>query len=248
MEAIKGFIDMLDWPGIIVGAVIGVIIPVLFNQVQSFFRKNRKKYCLSKSLASSSVYQQTDDGGLKIRVSYNDTEVEGPLSILSIRLRNDGSEDLAFSRRFNYLKLVIDELEVLDVSVSSSIAGVNPAVFLGGEGNYGLKWDLLKVDECFFVRVVAKGEINDLSAIKFEVRADGLNQIKTPEYKVNEVMKPVLLAAAVCAILTFIIVPASLSFVEIMSMRAFMLIVDAFSVLLILVSALLQRIKWMKEQ
>ncbi len=248
MEAIKGFIDMLDWPGIIVGAVIGFIIPVLFNQVQSFFRKNRKKYCLSKSLASSSVYQQTDDGGLKIRVSYNDTEVEGPLSILSIRLRNDGTEDLMFSQRFNYLRLVIEGLDILDISASAGIAGVNPSILQGGENKYELKWDLLKSEECFFIKVVAKGEINDVSAVKFEVRADGINQIKTPEYSVKEAMIPILIINIVIAVPIILFMPASMPFIGSVSMKFAMLIMLVILTLVSLAGALSNRIKWMKEQ
>lgn len=248
MNAIKEFLGRVDFPVIVFGAVVGIVLTILYNQVISFFRSKRRKYCLSKFLVSSSVYQQTDDGGLKIRVSYNNTDVDGPLSILSIRLRNDGLEDLVFSQRFSYLRLVFDGLEVLDVSVSSMIPGVNPIALLRSEGNYELGWDLLKTDECFFLKVVAKGEIKDISAVKFEVRAEGINQIKSPEYRVNEAMIPVLAAVSILAIPVALFWPNSSSFLGLMPMKVLLLIVFAFMILLFWVGALSRRIKWMKEQ
>ena len=178
MESTKVLLDNLNFTELIVGGVIGAVITLLLNRALSFFRMKRSKYCISKSLVSSSVYQQTDEGGLKIRVLYNDREVGGPLSILSIRLRNDGAEDLFYSQRVSQLLLCLDDLEVLDLNVSAETEGVKPEVIRQDDGKFELRWDLLKRDESIFIKVVAKGEVKDISAVKFEIRADGIDQIK----------------------------------------------------------------------
>ena len=105
----------------------------------------------------------------------------------------------------------------------------------------------MKRDESFYLKVFILGEISDMSAIKFDVRADGINKIKTPEYRVSETMKPVLFASALCVVFTFFI-PQNLSFMELMSMRLFLWVGLVILDLLLWVVALKRRIQWMKEE
>lgn len=245
------FFDVLDeWKifDYVIAGAIGAVVTFLFNMVVSFFRIKRKKYSLSKSLVSSSVYEQTEEEGLKIKVLYNNIEVDGSLSILKICIKNDGMEDLVYSKTIKNLFLNFDGIDVLCVSVSSEIVDVQPVVIPVGVEKYEIKWDLLKCDECIIIKVVAKGKEMDFSKMKFEIRADGISKIKTPEYKVNEVMRPILVSDLIIVALILLLYPSSASFVGIMPMKVFMLLILAIMTIMLWVSALLKRIKWLKEQ
>ena len=232
----------------VIGGVIGAIIAVLINCILSLFRMKRKKYCISKALVSSSVYQQTNKDGLKISVSYNDKEIDGQLSIMTVRLRNDGEEDLMYSQRVSHLFFVLDGFKAIDVSVYADIEGINPIVSLRSDGYYELKWDLLKRDESLFIRIVVEGEPKDITTLKFDVRADGINDIKTPEFKVMDLMGPAFVTVTLIGIPVALFWPADESFVGIMPMKVFLLLSLLFFALFVLIMALIRRIAWLKEQ
>jgi hypothetical protein len=248
MDFVFAFLDKWNIVDYVIAGVIGTIIAFLLNIVISFFRDKKKKYCISKRLVSSSVYQQTDEDGLKIKVLYNDKEIEGPISIIKLCIKNDGLEDIAYSKRIRKLFLSFNDVDVLDLSVISEIADVKPVVNPINDGRYEIKWDLLKRNESIIIKVVAKGNEFDISNVKFEIRADGINEIKTPEYKVNEVMSPVLLVDFIIIVPMLLFYPSSESFVGIMPMKVFVLIILVFMTIFLWVTALLKRIKWLKEQ
>lgn len=248
MDFVFAFLDKWNIVDYVIAGVIGTIIAFLLNIVISFFRDKKKKYCISKRLVSSSVYQQTDEDGLKIKVLYNDKEIEGPISIIKLCIKNDGLEDIAYSKRIRKLFLSFNDVDVLDLSVISEIADVKPVVNPINDGRYEIKWDLLKRNESIIIKVVAKGNEFDISNVKFEIRADGINEIKTPEYKVNEVMSPILLVDFIIIVPMLLFYPSSESFVGIMPMKVFVLIILVFMTIFLWVTALLKRIKWLKEQ
>lgn len=248
METIKDFLERWDILGFVVAGFISAIIALLIKGFSSLFNMKRRKFCISKALVSSTVYQQTDKDGLKITVSYNNEEVDGSLTILKIRLRNDGAEDLMYSQRISRLNVVLESLDVVDVSVESSIDGVNPSVHAIDRCKYEIKWDLLKRDEFFYICVVAKGEVKDMTGVKFDIRADGINSIKTPEYKVSEVMIPVWAAMALVIIPIILFWPAKEMFLDIFPMKWLLVGSMVIMALVFWIGALKQRIRWMKEQ
>jgi hypothetical protein len=248
MDSIINVLDEWSIIDYVIAGLIGAVIAFLFNMVISFFSIKRKKYNLSKSLVSSSVYEQTEEDGLKIKVLYNNIEVDGPLSIMKICIKNDGMEDLVYSKRIKNLFLKFDDMDVLCVSVSSEVVDVLPVVIPIDADKYEIKWDLLKCDECIMIKVVAKGKEIDFSKIKFEIRADGISKIKTPEYKVNEVMRPILISDILIVVPILLFYPSSTSFIGIMPMKVFMLLILSIMTIMLWVTALLKRIKWLKEQ
>ena len=88
METIKAFLERWDILGFVVAGFISAVMALLIEGFRSMLNMKRSKYCISKALVSSTVYQQTDKDGLKITISYNNEAVEGALTILKIRLRN----------------------------------------------------------------------------------------------------------------------------------------------------------------
>ena len=248
METIKAFLERWDILGFVVAGFISAVMALLIEGFRSMLNMKRSKYCISKALVSSTVYQQTDKDGLKITISYNNEAVEGALTILKIRLRNDGAEDLMYSQRISRLSVILEGLDVVDLSVESSIDGVNPSVNQIDPCKYDVKWDLMKRDEYFFICIVVRGEVKDMSGVKFVIRADGINQIKTPEYKVSEAMIPVLIAAALLIIPIIIFWPTRNMFLDIMPEKWLYVGCMILFVLACWIAALKQRIKWMKEK
>lgn len=248
MESIKDFWGGWNLLEFVIAGLIGAVIAKLFELFISFFRMKRKKYCISKCLISSSVYRNTDEDGLKITVTYNNKVVGEPLTVIYIRMRNDGSEDLMYSQRVNLLQMCLEGLSVLDVSVFSKTEGVNPSVIPVEDGKYELKWDLLKCDESFVIKVVLMGEMKDISAVKFDIRAEGINQIKSPEYRVRDVMLPVLVGGAIAIIPFMVFMPEPESNGDFVPLKPLLLICWAFMVLIVWIVALSKRIKWLKEQ
>ena len=247
VNSIIEFLKRWDILGFVIAGFISVIIALIINGLKSLLIMKRERYCVSKKLISSTVYQGTEDAGLKIDVSYNGKRVEKPLSVIMIKLKNEGEEDLLFSQRFSRPIFVSAlGLDVVEMTVFSELEGINPSISEESEGKFVLSWDLLKRDESFYLKVFILGVISDMSAIKFDVRADGINKIKTPEYKVSETMKPVLLASVLYVVFTLFI-PQDLSFIELMPMRLFMLVGLVIIDLLIWVASLKRRIQWMKE-
>lgn len=140
------------------------------------------------------------------------------------------------------------ELDLIDVSVETDVNGVNPAITALADGMYDIKWDLLKSDEYFYIKVVVKGEVSDMSGIRFEIRADGINHIKTPEYKVSEAMLPVWSAVALIIIPVILFWPSREMFLDILPMKWLLVGSMIIFALAFWIGALKQRIRWMKEK
>ena len=153
-----------------------------------------------------------------------------------------------YSQRISRLSVILEGLDVVDLSVESSIDGVNPSVNQIDPCKYDVKWDLMKRDEYFFICIVVRGEVKDMSGVKFVIRADGINQIKTPEYKVSEAMLPVLIAAVLLIVPIIIFWPARNMFLDIMPEKWLYVGCMILFVLACWIAALKQRIKWMKEK
>lgn len=248
METIKALLEKWDILGFVVAGFIGAIIMLLIEFIKSLFSMKRKKYCISKALVSSTVYQQMKKDGLKISVSFNDVEIEDSLTVLKIRLRNDGAGDLMYSQRISYLHMILEGLDVVDVSVETDIEGVNPHIVAVGDNKYEIKWDLLKRDEYFYIKILAKGEIKDMSGVSFDIRADGINQIKTPEYKVVYEMIPVLGAVVIVVIPIMLFLPPGEMFINLFPMKWLYVGCEVLLVIVFLIGALKRRRQWVKEK
>ena len=248
MSGIVDFLRQWDILGFAIAGFISAVIALAFKGTKSFFVMKRKKYCISKKLLSSTVYQNMDKDGLRISISYNGRECQGPISILKIRLSNDGEEDILYSQRVSHLHLLFEDLTIIDVSAFADIDGVNPSLSLLNDNRYDLKWDLLKRDEYFYIKLVVDGEVDNICSLKFDVRADGIDNIKTPEYKAKEVMLPLLGAYALFAILVALFFPKTDMFIDIIPMKWFSLAIIFIFVLVVWIAALNRRIKWLREE
>lgn len=97
IDVLKG----MEWPSIIIGAVIGALIPVLFKWIISLFRTRKEKYHLSLCLKESASYKTMNDGDVAVDVRYKGEIYNDLLSIIEIGLVNDGLEDISYVNRFD---------------------------------------------------------------------------------------------------------------------------------------------------
>ena len=78
---------------------------------------------------------------MKIKVLYKDKEVDRPISIIKLYIKNDGQEDIVYSKRISKLLLCFIDVDVLGISVISEIADVKPVVNPINDRRYEIKWD-----------------------------------------------------------------------------------------------------------
>lgn len=249
MKDLYDFLRQYDWLGFIITGLVGAFLSFLFSKLNSLFVIKRKKRCISKCLISSDIYRNLEKDGFKITVSYKDIIFEKPVSVLKIRLRNDGEEDILFSNCFSrnvYLRL--DNHNIVEVTVSSDSEGINPKAEYINDNRWDLSWDLLKKDECFYVTIIVADEVKDLSGVNFDIRAEGISQIKTPEIRVKEAMLPMLKAAVILAIPIVVLVPNVESPFADISLKLFLLLILAFCVIFFWIIALYERIKWLNDR
>lgn len=181
IDVLKG----MEWPSIIIGAVIGALIPVLFKWIISLFRTRKEKYHLSLCLKESASYKTMNDGDVAVDVRYKGEIYNDLLSIIEIGLVNDGLEDISYVNRFDG-----------PIQIQSSAYKIVDAQYIGNpdikanislaEGSVQIEWGLLKKDEMIIVRLVGvylgeeeqrKERISFYDSLSFSVRSDCVDYI-----------------------------------------------------------------------
>jgi len=181
IDVLKG----MEWPSIIIGAVIGAFIPVLFKWIISLFRTRKEKYHLSLCLKESASYKTMNDGDVAVDVRYKGEIYNDLLSIIEIGLVNDGLEDISYVNRFDKPILVqscayriVDAQYIGDPVIKANISQAEDSV--------QIEWGLLKKDEMIVVRLVGEylgGEeqrqerISFYDSLSFSVRSDCVDYI-----------------------------------------------------------------------
>lgn len=66
------------------------------------------------------------------------------------------------------------------------------------------------------------GEVNDMSGVEFDIRADGINRIKTPEFRVSDVMVPTWGSVALIIIPVILFWPAEEMFLDGLPLKWFL--------------------------
>ena len=205
----------------------------------------RKPYNISKKLVSTTVYDNREEGDFSITVKYRGEYFNSPLTLLRIRLLNDGQNDFFFSQRCSRpICISIPDIGIVDYYTEAD-SDIQP-VLKCENGKYRLSWSLLKVDESIDIVFVAKTSKISMSDIDFDIRADGINRIKSPEYRVWPQLWPILIASALMGLLILLIPSKSMIF-PFMSERLFCFIVVIGADLLFIILTLIRRIQWLKE-
>ena len=105
----------------------------------------------------------------------------------------------------------------------------------------------MKKDEYIDLVIVAKGKEVVAENVNMTVRAEGIEKIKSPEYRVWPQLWPTLLATSIFSVLMWFLMPAKITFIPMIPENVFwtgffLLMIPAYTILV-----LVKRIRWEKE-
>lgn len=86
---------------------------------------------------------------------------------------------------------------------------------------YDLTWSLLKKDEYIGLVIVAKGKDFSAEQVKMTVRAEGIEKIKSTEYRVWPQLWPVSLAILISAVFSWFVMSAEVTFIPLIPQNVF---------------------------
>lgn len=249
MDSIKEFLQQWDLLGFVIAAVISLLIGLIFKGIKNLISMKRKPYNISRQTINRTVYDNRQDGDFTITVSYKGTMCEGSVTLLRIRLLNDGENDINYIRQCaKPVSVEIDEaVDTIDMAIEPSNKEMESAITFVSDNKYDLTWSLLKKDEYIDLAIVAKGKDFSAEQVKITVRAEGIEKIKSPEYRVWPQLWPVSLAIIISAVVMWFVMPAEVTFIPVIPQNLFWsglyLLLLPFYVILVLV----KRIRWQKE-
>lgn len=247
----KSFIDFLqqwDLLGFTIAAIISLLIGLLFKGIKNLISMKRKPYNISRQMISRTVYDNRNEGDFSITVSYKGALYDDSLTMLRIRLLNDGENDINFIRQCaKPITVIIDKsIEIVDIVIEPSNPEIEASI-VNADGDYDVTWSLLKSEEFIDLVIVAKGkDIND-EHVKMIVRAEGIEKIKRPEYRVWPQLWPVTSALILMALASWFLMPAKITFIPWMPENVFW---SCFAIILIpiyVIIVLVKRIRWERE-
>lgn len=249
MESIKNFLQQWDLLGFVIAGIVSLLIGLLFKGIKNLVTMKRKPYNISRQTVNRTVYDNWHDGDFSITVSYKDKVCEDSLTLLRIRLMNDGEKDINYIRQCaKPISIEIDEtVETIDVVLEPSNKEMESAITFNSANKYDLTWSLLKKDEFIDLVIVAKGKDFSAEHVKMTVRAEGIEKIKSPEYRVWPQLWPVSLAIIIAAVVSWFVMPAEVTFIPVIPQNVFWSGLFLLLLPLYVILVLVKRIQWEKE-
>lgn len=250
MHSIIDYLKQWDLLGFAISAIISLIIGLIYKGIKNLVSMKRKLYNISRQTISRTIYDNKIDGDFSIKVSYKGEIYEDSLTLLRIRLLNDGQNDI------NYIKqcakpilIIIDgSSDIVDVLVEPSNGDMDAIISRNGENKYDLSWSLLKKDEYIDLVIIAKGKVFSSEQVKIIVRAEGLDKIKSPEYRVWPQMWPILLAIIFVAVASWYLFPARITYIPYVPENVFWTGLAILMIPLYVIIVLARRIMWKKNE
>ena len=185
LSGLLGLFKGIEWPSIIIGAVIGALIPVLVKWFFSLFRTRKEKYHLSLCLEEEASYRTMNEGDVEVDVRYKGEVYNGSLSVIEIGLVNDGQESLSYVNRFDKPILIrSSDYRIVDAQFIGD-PDIKASVSLS-EDTVQVEWGLLKKDERIIVRLAGeylegveqrKERTSFFDSLSFNVRSDCVDYI-----------------------------------------------------------------------
>lgn len=248
MESIKAFLERWDILGFITAGIVSLIISLLYKGIKSFVTMKRKPYNISRKTLNTTLYDNRNDGDFTITVSYKGVVYEGPLTLIRIRLLNDGENDINYIRQCaRPITVDVCEADIIDIYVEPANSDIGPTVTSIGDNQYDLSWTLLKRDEFIDFVIVAKGKEFSPDQVKMTVRAEGIDKIKSPEYHVWPQLWPILLADAIVVVLSWFVLPAEVTYIPLIPENVFLAGLFLLLMPLFVILVLVKRIQWERE-
>lgn len=248
MESVKSFLESWNILGLTIGAIISLLLGLVYTGIKNLVTMKRKPYNISRQTISRMVYDNRKEGDFSITVSYKGAIYGEPLTMVRVRLLNDGENDINFITQLSRpLRVIIENADIVDVFVELSNKEVEGIISLKNLGQYDLSWQLLKKDEYIDLVVVAKGKDFKAEQIQTSVRAEGISRIKSPEYHVWPQLWPVLSANILCVALSWFIMPKEITFIPYIPENIFWAGLFALLIPVYIIVVLVRRIQWKNE-
>ena len=223
MGSIKEFLQHWDLLGFVIAAIISLLISLIFKGIKNLVIMKRKPYNISRQTINRTVYDNRRDGDFTITVSYKDKVCEDSLTLLRIRLLNDGENDINYIRQCaKPISIEISEaVETIDIVLEPSNKDMESSIEYVSDNKFDLTWSLLKRDEFIDLVIVAKGKNLSAEQVKIAVRAEGIEKIKSPEYRVWPQLWPVLSAILIMSVVAWFVMPGEVTFIPYIPQNVF---------------------------
>ena len=248
METIKEILKEWDLLGFVVAAIISLIIGLVYNGIKNLVTMKRKPFNISKQTISRMVYDNRKEGGFIISVSYKGKAYDDSLTMLRIRLLNDGENDINYIRQCaKPISIEVLDAEIIDVFIEPSSDAIEASVSDICDNQFDLSWSLLKKDEYLDLVIVAKGKDFRADQVSMEVRAEGIDEIKSPEYRIWPQLGPVLAAACIWTSICWFFMPNRITYIPGIAENVFWASLSLIVFLLYTIYILVRRIRWQKE-
>ena len=105
----------------------------------------------------------------------------------------------------------------------------------------------LEKNEYIDLVIVATGKDFLAEQVKMTLRADGIDKIKSPEYRMWPQLWPVVLADIITATLSWFLIPSKITFIPHIPQNVFVTGLLLLFIPLFVIVVLVKRIKWEKE-
>lgn len=188
MDRLLSFFQGMEWPTLLMGALLGCLIPSVLKFLISLFKVKKEKYHISLvSNKESSSFSSFERDDLSVSIKYKGESFDGSLTIIEIGLINDGLSDIGFAQHFDSpIVLKSAAYKIIDAQYLGD-PSIKATVSLDDNGSVGIQWRILKKGEKIIIRLVGvyscskeKGKNSILSfydSLSFKVRSDCVDYI-----------------------------------------------------------------------
>ena len=237
-----------DLLGFTIAAVISLLISLIVKGIKNLVTMKRKPYNISRSTISRTVYENRKDGDFSIVVSYKGVVYDAPLTIVRIRLLNDGENDINYINQCAHPILIeVRDAEIVEAFIEPSNLLMDAELSSIIDNDYSLSWKLLKKDECIDFVLVVKGKDFVPEQVSFIIRAEGIDKIKAPEYHVWPQLWPHISFLVISAICCWCGMSKDVSFIPYIPQNVFWAGLFLLMIPLWIIVVLTKRIRWEKE-
>lgn len=248
MEGIKDFLLRWDLLGFVIAAIVSLLISLIVKGTKNLIIMKRKPYNISRNTISRTVYENRRDGDFSIVVSYKGVVYEEPLTIVRIRLLNDGENDINYINQCAHPILIeAHDADVVEAFIEPSNMMIAAELDNIICNDYWLTWELLKKDEFIDLVLVVKGKDFSPEQVHMSIRAEGIDKIKAPEYHVWPQLWPQLLFLIIAAIICWFGMPKTVTFIPYIPQNVFWAGLFIMMIPLWVITVLIKRIRWERE-
>lgn len=181
-------------------------VTILGSFIFWIFSNRKKDYKITCEQLSSRQYKEKESDNVKISLTYKNEQVGDSLSVMTVRLANNGKKDIAFSQVFeDKIQVSFDGAKIIDIQIEKESEKVAAVVEKSDLKGWLLSWGILKRKEFIILRVISilTGEgiddNADVTNLKFDFRGNNLSEIGTIGSQTDRFYKRVVFF--VCALL-----------------------------------------------